>query len=323
MGFHQSNPFASATSSEPTTTQDKADNSAPTSSTQGATRANSSNTNSSKNIASATSTAIETKKSESPDKPPSNQRKHVNAEFFMEDTAAPPSPTSNKHRQRQQQSDAAHQQALEEQRQKQQPQQVQPNHDDYENPKHLYAEINVKHRPQPLTRQGSEGTASLAMTSISSITGHGSLFAQDYDVNASAFNSSLNPLPGGLWRMSSTAIMTKPEEENYFDYSNDDTLKQHRGENTSMLDRLSNAISEMFYSTCQCFDVKGNAATMPISPSQGGKVAQESELTLNETTVNQGTNNAVITVTTQGRTGKGDKNGVTSIDQPMFSSPLN
>jgi len=321
MGFHQNNPFASATSSEPASTQDKADNNAPTSGAQGAVRVDSSNTNNSKNIASATSTAIETKKSESPDKPPSNQRKHVNAEFFMEDTAVPPSPTSNKHRLRQQGSAAAQQQALEEQRRKQQPQQVQPNHDDYENPKHLYAEINVKHRPQPLTREGSEGTASLAMTSISSITGHGSLFAKEYDINTSTFNSSLNPLPGGLWRMSSTAIMAKPEEENYFDYSNDETLNQHR--NTSMLDRLGNAISEMFYSTCQCFDVKANAASVPVSSSQGGKVTTEGDLVLNETTVNQGTNNAVITVTTQGKTSKGGKNGVTTTDQPMYSSPMN
>lgn len=288
MGFHHNNPFQSVVANG--LGQEK-ENAALTSSTQ--TR---SEGTVSKNNTSAATAVIETKKSESPEEPPNTQRKSVHPEFFMEEQVVPPSPT-NKCRQKQHQQQH-HQQTLKEQPklQQQQQQQQSQHHEDYDNPNHLYAEINVKHRPQPMTRQGSEGTASLAMTSISSITGHGSLFTKDYDTGG------LSPLPGGLWRIGSTVINTA-SEENYFDYSNDDTLREHRGENTGLLERIGNAVTQIFYTTCQCFEV--NNVKVPMSP---GVVKRESSTsvmmeskTLNEATVNT------------------EKSGG---GEPIFSSPM-
>ncbi|KAL3765446.1 hypothetical protein ACHAWO_011528 [Cyclotella atomus] len=271
---------------------------------------------------SAAAIIIESKKSESPEEPPSTKRKSVNPEFFMEDAVVPPSP-SNKQRQRQHQQQ---QQQQQQQKQLHQPQPQQPNnHEDYDNPNHLYAEINVKHRPLPVSRQGSEGTASLAMTSISSITGHGSLFNKDYDDNSGGI---LLPLPEGLWRIGSMVINTAAAaEENYFDYSNDETLRNHRGDgnnngsNSGMFERIGNAAYQFFYTTCQCFEVNGGS--VPMSPdvvkeemSRATTTAAATTSALNDATVD-GTNHAVNTMTSNA-----SKGGSGGEQQPVFSSPM-
>ena len=304
MGFHQNNPFQTALGSTMGVGGGSAEISAQD---KDLAQSNSARTRSEGTI-SKTHTAttspinpviIESKTSESPDEPPNTQRKNVNQEFFMEDQVVPPSPTNpirhRKHPKIQRESPTM----LKEQPQKQQqqpPQQV--NHEDYDNPNHLYAEINVKHRPQNLTRQGSEGTASLAMTSISSITGHGSLFAKDHDHSGSG---GLSPLPGGLWRMGSTIINTSAAEENYFDYSNDETLRDHQREKSGMLERVGNAMIQIFYTTCQCFDLNGRE---PMSP--GGDGRKEAEVV---DTATKTLNEAV-------------ENGTGGSREPMFSSPM-
>ena len=310
MGFHQNNPFQSALGSSTgvgsgsaEVTQEK--DIVPSSS--GA-RTRSEGTFSKTNTATSpnpTSIAIESKKSESPEDPPNTQRKNVNPEFFMEEEVVPPSPT-NKLRHTKHQQIQREQQALKEQQPKLQQhhhQQQHANHEDYDNPNHLYAEINVKHRAQPITRQGSEGTASLAMTSISSITGHGSLFAKDHDNNT----GGLSPLPGGLWRIGSTIINTSTNnnaavEENYFDYSNDETLKDHRRENSGILERMGNAVVHIFYTTCQCFEVNSR------EPMSSGVVTKED---LQVDTATKTLNEAI---------GNGTSTAVSR--EPMFSSPM-
>jgi hypothetical protein len=314
MGFHQDNNENNLFQQHSTSISPGAEGSQQTGSSQDVRTASTvSKTNAMTSTHTSAAAILEIKKSDSPDDPPNTQRKSVNPEFFMENAAVPPSPT-NKHRQRQHTS-IQQQQKL----QQQQPQSQQPNHEDYDNPNHLYAEINVKHRhPQPMSRQGSDGTASLAMTSISSITGHGSLFNKDYDDHNNS--NILSPLPGGLWRIGSTVINianNAAAEENYFDYSNDETLRDHHrdigdGNHLGILERIGNAAYQLFSTTCQCFDVHGN--NVPVSP--GVAVKEESDVLeskmLNDTTVN-GKNKG---------DGRESSSGGSGEQQPMFSSPM-
>ncbi|KAL7482530.1 hypothetical protein ACHAW6_008211 [Cyclotella cf. meneghiniana] len=307
MSFHKNNPFQSNVSRS---TQENERVPPPTQAKQ--------EIDTTKNTDTNTMPVIETQRSESPDEPPNTQRKTVHPEFFMEEQLLPPSPTSKHRKQQQKQKHSGkdqHQQKATQQEHQQQHQQAQHNDVYDNNPNHLYAEINIKQRPHPVTRQGSEGTASLAMTSISSLTGHGSLFANDNSFD----NGGLSPLPGGFWRIGSTIVKPSSnaaEEENYFDYTNDDTLKGHRSSENSegMMDRLANIVNQMFYNTCQCFEV--NNGIVPMSPIIAKRDTNSASVvdtkTLNETTVN-GTNIAVKTVTTQGG------NTVGNTSEPTFS----
>ncbi|KAL3790584.1 hypothetical protein HJC23_008790 [Cyclotella cryptica] len=292
MGFHQNNPFQTNVSRA---SQENEGMQPPTQAKQEA--------DISKQTVTHNMAVIETQRSESPDEPPNTLRKTVHPEFFMEEQPLPPSPTSKHRKQSHQQKQSVkdqQQKAMQQHHQHQHHHQQAQHNDDYDdNPNHLYAEINVKQRPHPVTRQGSEGTASLAMTSISSLTGH-----------------------GGFWRIGSTVVKPSSnaaEEENYFDYTNDDTLKEHRSRENSegIIDRLASIVSQMFYTTCQCFEV--NNGTVPTSPAVTKRESNNASVvdtkTLNETTVN-GTNNAVITVTTLGGTTVGNKS------EPTFSVPM-
>ena len=249
----------------------------------------------SKNDAMASATAaVEIEQSESPDEPPSTQRKSVNPEFFMDDAVAPPSPTNGRRSR---------------EKQMQQQQQQVSNNDDYDNPNHFYAEINVKHRPQPITRTGSEGIASLAMTSISSITGHESLFAKDYDAGG------LSPLLCGLWQTSSTVVKTVEVDENYFDYSKDETAQECREEDSGLLEQLGNVINNTFCNACQCLDTNNSLSISPDAIKKENTSVVDAKA-LHETGLN-GKNKAVGKLTTRGRKSK-EKNG----GESMFLSQI-
>lgn len=115
-------------------------------------------------------------------------------------------------------------------------------------------------------------------------------------------------------------------EENYFDYSNDETLRNHRGEgsingSSNMFERIGNAAYQFFYTTCQCFEVNGGS--VPMSPdvvkeemSRATTTAAATTSALNDATVD-GTNHAVNTMTSNA-----SKGGSGGEQQPVFSSPM-
>ena len=246
MAFHQNNPFQSQVSGI-------------TNETVGQLTRSQREADDSKNL----DVAIETKKSESPTKPPINQRKSVDAEFFTKERVPPPSPLSKTRLKLQQQL------ALKEQQRKVMQlhllrQQQRAQYDDYDNTDHLYAEINVKTRPHPVTRQGSDCSASLAMTSVSSITCRGSLFSKD----SSHESNTWLPFQRRFWGTGSTVVkIDVSDEENYFDYSNDNTFHVHRAEESEgLVDRLANTVNQVYDYTCQCLGV--GAFPLPV-PSDG------------------------------------------------------
>jgi hypothetical protein len=195
----------------------------------------------------------------SPRTPPCTQRKSINNEFFIEEPTEKEQPNTSQRKS------------------KQSSPQFKDTQDSFANDpsNHIYAEINIRNKPKkphPLSRTGSEGTtgtSSLAMTSISSLTGRDSLFP-------SLDPSSQSGL-GGLWfysfgstgdadEVNDAAVVPAHEEENYFDYTNDDTVQKARllgavggsgAENASgtrVLDTLSTVLNTVFYNTCQCFE---------------------------------------------------------------------
>jgi len=177
-----------------------------------------------------------------------------------------------------------------------------PSATDSSNADHLYAEINIR-KPRSLSGRTGSDAVSVAMTSISSLTGRSSLFNIPDNYNSQRSNNVTNGKRGHL---------TGGENE-YYDAARD--------AGTGLFEKLTCVINEAFRNTCRCFDGVVSGSSLPNSPSgtkysefgRGFPNSSEEKATVNATTAN------TVALTSSTKSGSINQR---SQELPTFSSPM-
>ncbi len=176
-----------------------------------------------------------------------------------------------------------------------------PSVTDSSDPDHLYAEINIR-KPRSLSSRTGSDAVSVAMTSISSLTGRSSLFH-----NADYYNSkSSNAADGNRGHF-------RGGENEYYGVSAD--------AGTGLFEKLTCVINEAFRNTCRCFDGVVTGSSLPNSPTgtkyseygRGVPNSSEEKTTVNATTAN------TVALTSSTKSASINQH---LQDLPTFSSPM-